>query len=151
MSVSKKSKYAMRAVFELAKHFGQGPVKISDVAKEQVIPPRFLEVILCQLKQGGFVESKRGSEGGYYLVHDPAKLTVGTILRYFNGLQEPVDCIGDNPKEKCRLKNNCVFIPMWDEMRKAISGVFDSITFSDLVEKEKQCCSEAGKTFDYVI
>lgn len=151
MVVSKKSRYAMRAVFELAKRYGMQPVKISDIASEQAIPPRFLEVILCQLKQGGFVDSKRGSEGGYYLIQQPGELTVGRILRYFNGLQEPVDCMGEKPKEKCPLKAECVFVPLWEEMGKAISGVFDAVTFGDLVEKEKIRCAVAEKAFDYAI
>ncbi|HOX29018.1 MAG TPA: Rrf2 family transcriptional regulator [bacterium] len=149
MIVSKKSRYAMRAVFELAKQHGQGPIKISEIAKNQAIPARFLEVILCQLKQAGYVESTRGREGGYKLSHDPSELSVGTILRYFQGLQEPVDCIGDNPKERCPLRSNCVFVPMWEDMQKAISGVCDATTFADLVKREKECLASA--TFDYAI
>lgn len=150
MIVSKKSKYAMRAVFELAKNYeGGGPVKISDIAARQAIPPRFLEVILCQLKQGGFVDSKRGSEGGYYLTHEPKTLAPGKILRYFQGLDEPVDCIGDNPKEKCPLRENCVFMPLWDELKSAISNVFDSTSFQDLVDRELE--NRNNKCLDYVI
>ena len=63
MLVSQKCQYALRALFELAKRNGEGPVKIAAIAKAQAIPPRFLEVILSQLKQGSFVESQRGSEG----------------------------------------------------------------------------------------
>jgi Rrf2 family transcriptional regulator, cysteine metabolism repressor len=149
MIVSKKSKYAMRAVFELSKHFENGTVKIADIAERQAIPPRFLEVILCQLKQGGFVDSKRGSEGGYYLLIDPKTLPVGKILRYFQGLDEPVDCIGENPKEKCALSENCVFIPLWEDLKNAISGVFDSTTFQDLKDREKKNCNNMAS--DYVI
>jgi Rrf2 family transcriptional regulator, cysteine metabolism repressor len=142
MIVSKKSRYALRAVFELAKRFEQGPTKIAEIARLQAIPPRFLEGILCQLKQGGYVESVRGKEGGYLLTEHPEKLTVGTVLRHFQGLQEPVDCIGDKPKENCPLKANCVFVPMWEEIQKAISNVCDSMTFQDLIDREKLLCKD---------
>ena len=64
----KKNQYALRAIFELAKHRGQGPKKISEIAEIQAIPLRFLEVILSQLKGSGLVESKRGFYGGYFLI-----------------------------------------------------------------------------------
>ncbi len=67
MLVSQKSQYALRAVFELARRNGGLPVKIADIAEAQAIPQRFLEVIMNQLKQGGFVESRRGKRGGYLL------------------------------------------------------------------------------------
>jgi Rrf2 family transcriptional regulator, cysteine metabolism repressor len=149
MIVSKKSRYAMRAVFELAKQYGKGPVKIGEIARVQAIPPRFLEVILCQLKQGGYVESVRGKEGGYMLARPPDSLAVGTILRFFQGLQEPVDCIGDNPKENCPLKETCVFVPLWEDVQKAITGVTESVTFQGLVDREKKMVEE--KSFDYAI
>ena len=67
MLVSQKSQYALRAIFELAKEYGKGP-KIAHIAEAQAIPVRFLEVILVHLKRGGFVDSQRGKEGGYFLI-----------------------------------------------------------------------------------
>ena len=149
MLISKKSRYALRAVFELAKRRGEGPVKIADIARPQIIPQRFLEAILVQLKQAGFVESRRGSEGGYVLIREPEALTVGDILRTVQGLPEPVDCLGDKPRGKCSLRENCVFIPMWEEMQKAITNVYDATTFKDLVEREKTNAGTA--VFDFSI
>lgn len=137
MLISKKSRYALRAVFELSKRKGDGPVKIADIARPQIIPQKFLETILCQLKQAGFVESMRGSDGGYLLTRDPEALTVGEILRTVQGLPDPVDCF-DEETSKCPLRPNCVFVPMWDDMRKAISSVYDATTFGDLVKREKE-------------
>jgi len=77
MLVSQKAQYALRAVFELARRHGKGWVKISDIADTQAIPIRFLEVILGQMKQAGFVVSRRGTEGGYMLAVAPGELTVG--------------------------------------------------------------------------
>ena len=101
--VSQKCQYALRAVFELAKRHGRGPVRIGAVAKAQAIPPRFLEVILNQLKQAGFVESRRGNEGGYLLARAPERLTVGEIVRFVEGPIRPVTCTPDSTETACSL------------------------------------------------
>jgi Rrf2 family cysteine metabolism transcriptional repressor len=137
MPVSQKCQYALRSVFELAKHRGEGPVRIADIAKNQSIPPRFLEVILNQLKQAGFVESKRGSAGGYILTRSPAELTVGEIIRFVEGPLAPVDCSQGGSLERCTLHGHCAFLSMWEKAREALSEVYDSTTFEDLVEQER--------------
>jgi Rrf2 family protein len=137
MSLSQKCQYALRATFELAKHQGEGPVKIADVAKTQAIPTRFLEVILNQLKQGGFVESRRGSAGGYVLTRSPAALTVGEIIRFIEGPLSPVQCIAGSGGEQCPLHDDCAFLPMWEKVKDALSDVYDSTTFEDLVKQER--------------
>jgi len=137
MLVSQKCQYALRAIFELAKRWGQGPTKIAQIAEAQAIPPRFLEVILSQLKQGGFVTSQRGSEGGYWLLRPPEQLTVGEIIRFVQGPVGPVGCISENPA-KCPLAGDCAFYSMWERVRKAISDVYDGTTFQDLVDGERR-------------
>jgi len=136
--VPQKSQYALRAVFELARQYGRGPVKIAEVARTQVIPLRFLEVILSQLKQGGFVSSQRGSEGGYFIVRDPHDLTVGELMRFLQGPLSPVSCLTDDPRSRCSLYGECVFLAMWEKVRLGISQVLDNVTFQDLVEQAEQ-------------
>ena len=136
MLVTQKCQYALRAIFELAKHYGQGPMKISEIAQIQAIPPRFLEVILSQLKQGGFVQSRRGAEGGYWLVGVPQNLTLGEVIRFTEGPIRPVNCVSGGSKGQCPLYGGCVFLPMWEKARRAISDVYDSTTFQDLVDEE---------------
>ncbi len=138
MFVPQKSRYALRAIFELAKRFGQGPVKIIEIAKGQAIPPKFLEVILSNLKQAGFLESRRGSEGGYLLIRHPSQLTVGDVMRFMHGEVSPVECVASGSKSSCPLFGNCVFLPMWEKVGKAISSVYDSTSFQDLVDEEKR-------------
>ena len=138
MLVSKKCQYALRAVFELARRYGQGPVKIAEVARVQAIPPRFLEVILSQLKQGGFVASQRGNEGGYVMARPPGHLKVGEVVRFIEGPIGPVRCVSDDSTQDCPLYGDCVFLPMWEKVGKAISDVYDTTTFQDLVEREKR-------------
>jgi len=139
MRVSQKCQYALRAIFELAKRNGQGPVKIAEIAEIQAIPPRFLEVILSQLKQAGFVGSRRGNEGGYFLTREPADLSVGDIIRFVHGSIGPVMCVlDDEENKKCLLYGDCVFMPMWKEAQQAVLDVYDSTTFEILVERGLQ-------------
>ena len=138
MLVSQKCKYALRAIFELAKHQGQGPVKIAKIAEAQAIPPRFLEVILSQLKQAGFVRSQRGKQGGYVIVGSPEELSVGQVIRFIEGSIGPVGCVVGDAEQNCPLYGECVFLPMWEKARKAISAVYDTTSFQDLVDQERQ-------------
>jgi Rrf2 family protein len=141
--VSQKCQYALRALFELAKRDGQGPVKIAEIAKAQAIPPRFLEVILGQLKRGGFVESQRGSEGGYFLIRVPHELTVGELIRFVQGPVGPVGCVTETAKDNsCPLYGDCAFLPMWEKVKNAILDVYDNTTFQDLVDQEKRRVGE---------
>ncbi len=137
MTMSHKCQYALRAVFELAKHQGQGPIKIADIAKDQSIPMRFLEIILNQLKQAGFVDSRRGSRGGYFLARLPATLSVGEIIRFIEGPLSPVQCLATGNDDKCPLYADCAFLPMWERASNALSEVYDTTTFEDLVEQDR--------------
>jgi Rrf2 family protein len=136
MLVSQKCQYALRALFELAKREGEGPVRIADVAEAQAIPPRFLEGILGQLKQAGFVRSHRGSRGGYELARPAGGLTVGEVMRFVEGPLSPVMCALAGAESDCPLRGECVFLPMWEEAQRAISEVYDNTTFADLVAQE---------------
>jgi len=138
MHISQKCQYALRAIFELAKRKGQGPVKIAEIAEAQAIPLRFLEVILSQLKQGEFVSSQRGNKGGYILARSADELTIGEVMRFIQGPVVPVECITTGSKDKCPLYGDCAFLPMWKKVGEAISGVYDNTTFQDLVDQEKQ-------------
>jgi Rrf2 family protein len=135
--VPQKVQYALRGLFELAKRSGEGPVKVGDIAEKQAIPPRFLEVILSQLKRAGFVESRRGREGGYMLSRSPESLTVGEVVRFIDGPISPVGCIEAASKDRCQLYGGCVFLPMWQQVQQAIASVYDNTTFQNLVDQEK--------------
>lgn len=135
--VSQKCQYAVRAVFELAKRYGGRPVKIAEIAQAQAIPGRFLEIILSQLKQTGFIESRRGMEGGYLLSRPPAEISVGDVIRFVEGPLYPVGCMGDGA-EKCALKEACVFMPMWRRVERAVAQIYEKTSFQDLIEEERR-------------
>ncbi|MBK9167855.1 MAG: Rrf2 family transcriptional regulator [Bryobacterales bacterium] len=124
MNISVKGEYALQAVFDLAAQPAGTPVKIADIATRQNIPQKFLELILASLKQGGFVESRRGAEGGYLLARPPAAITVGEVLRFFEGAQ--------NGRTRGRRKTDSPFAELWRQVDDAVSSVVDHATFADL-------------------
>ena len=136
MSMSQKCQYALRAVFDLAKRHGSGPTTVGEIAEAQAIPPRFLELILGQLRQGGFVESRRGVHGGYLLAVPPKSLVVGEIIRFIEGQVAPVRCVAAGIETDCPLYGHCAFIDMWSRACDAATKVYDTTTFQDLIDKE---------------
>jgi Rrf2 family protein len=131
--ITRKCRYALRAIFELALRDTTDPVKIQDIALSQAIPPRFLEVILAELKHGGFVESRRGNEGGYMLARPPCDLTVGEVISFLQGNAHDRDRTGlDGPD----LMGDYVFSKMWEKVTGAIADIYSNTNFADLVEQE---------------
>ena len=133
----KKNQYALRAIFELAKHMDQGPIKISDIATAQSIPLRFLEVILNQLKASGIVDSKRGFYGGYFLVKPPNQVSVGDVLRFLSRDLSPSDCIACVSKTSCPFDGRCAFSSMWIRVKQAAFNIYDETSFQDLIDREQ--------------
>ena len=138
MLLSQKTQYALRAVYELGLRYGEGPVKISAIAAAQDIPRKFLELILQELKQGGFAVSRRGKAGGYMLRCSPADVTVGQILRFMEGPFGPVTCLAVDDMESCDLRGRCVFLPMWARAERAVSEIYDQTSLQDLVSEERE-------------
>jgi len=137
MRISKRCQYALRAVFELGLREPGQPVRIHEIAGAQNIPPRFLEVILNQLRHGGFVESRRGNEGGYMITRAPEELTVGEVIRYIQG---PISMTADDSRRASKSESfygDYAFEQMWENVNKAISQVCDNTTFAELIEYEK--------------
>lgn len=144
MLLSQKCQYALRAIFEVAKRVGEGPIKIEAIAAAQAIPPRFLAAILHQLKQGGFVQSRRGADGGYLLARSASQLKVGDIIGFVEGPVGPVACIAhEGADTNCPLRGNCVFMAMWKDAQQAMQNVYQNTTIQDLIEREATATSRA--------
>jgi Rrf2 family protein len=88
MKLSMKSDYAFRVLFTLVEHYGQGPVSIRELAERNDVPKAFLEHIMLELKARGWVASQAGKHGGYTLARSPDKISMGEIVRHFDGLDE---------------------------------------------------------------
>jgi len=138
MNISQKCQYALRALFELARSYGKGPKSISEISEAQAIPHRFLELIMNELRHGGFAESRRGKNGGYMLAVSPASISVGDIIRFVDGPIAPVKCINNGDKDaQCPLHGNCAFIGLWTQAMEASSAVYDNKTLKGLVEDQE--------------
>lgn len=127
MNSSVKGEYALHAIFDLASQPSGEPIKIAEIARRQKIPQKFLELILASLKQGGFVESRRGAEGGYLLARSADSLTVGEILRFIEGAPQG--------KGRSRRKTETPFTDLWQQVDRAVSGILDQTTFAELVRR----------------
>jgi Rrf2 family protein len=135
MTVSAKCYYGLRAIYALARHDRTQPLSASEIAEQQDIPIKFLEAILGQLRSGRFVTSRRGAEGGYYLARDPESLTLGELIRFFDGPIAPVDCVSRSQPRACDYPGKCPFLGFWGRVRDAIAGVIDQTTFADLIRE----------------
>jgi Rrf2 family transcriptional regulator, cysteine metabolism repressor len=149
MTISQKCQYAVRAILELAKGFGKGPIKVGHIAARQDIPPRFLEGILNELRQGGFVQSQRGAQGGYMLMMRPDEISVGQIIRFVDGPLDPVACISNKKGAGCPLMARCALVDLWTRARQALEEGYDGTTFEELARKEADL--DRSRIHDYCI
>jgi Rrf2 family cysteine metabolism transcriptional repressor len=124
MNISVKGEYALQAIFDLTTQKPGEPVKIADIARRQKIPQKFLELILAGLKQGGFVESRRGAEGGYLLARPAETITAGEVLRYVEGLRAS--------RSAGRRRGETPFSELWRKVDAAVSEILDHTTFAEL-------------------
>src|SRR5271157_4943866 len=125
MNISVKGEYALQAIFDLALQRAGEPVKIAGIAKRQKIPQKFLELILAGLKQGGFVESRRGAEGGYLLARPADSITVGEVTRFVEGPRQG--------RSRPRRDAETPFSDLWLQVDHAVSDIVDRTTFADLL------------------
>jgi Rrf2 family protein len=139
--LSKRTQYSLRALYALARSYGQGPVLIARLSEEEAIPKKFLEQILLSLKSSGLVESKKGKGGGYTLVRPPDKITVADVIRLMEGPLAPLPCASETRFRKC---DECVDIEtcgtriVMREVRDAISTILDATTLAMVCEKVDQ-------------
>jgi Rrf2 family cysteine metabolism transcriptional repressor len=124
MKISVKGEYALQALFDLAMRNPGQPVKIAEIARRQKIPQKFLELILAGLKQGGFVESRRGAEGGYLLARPADSITVGEVLRFIEGTR--------GGRQRTRRKTDSPFGDLWQQVDHAVSNIIDRTSFAEL-------------------
>ncbi len=130
MIITQKGQYAVRALFALACSGGDGPLKIADIAIDQGIPARFLEVILGQLKQSGVVDSRRGTDGGYWLAKSPREINVRQIIEAIDG---PIEIIC-NPESSPIVPASEMFSNFWKGAAATLQQHLDKTSLADLVD-----------------
>ena len=133
MKFSTKGRYGLRAVVELAARYGEGPVSLSAVAAEQGVSEAYLEQLMRSLKNAGLVSTARGKAGGYLLTKEPAKISVGEVLRALEGSTDVVDCIGSGANI-CENACTCSARPLFLKLQSRINAVLDETTVGELTE-----------------
>ncbi len=131
MNISVKGEYALQAIFDLALHNSPEPVKIGDISRRQKIPQKFLELILAGLKQGGFVESRRGAEGGYLLARPADSITVGEVMRFVDGVR-------GGRLRTAKRRAETPFTEMWQKVDDAVSAIVDHTSFAELARSWRE-------------
>jgi Rrf2 family iron-sulfur cluster assembly transcriptional regulator len=136
LRLTQKSKYAARALVELALSEDDCPLGVSEVARRQHIPERFLEQIFGELRRAGILESRRGAHGGYRFATPTEEITVLDIVELLDGEVRPARCSAGGT---CYIKDAplCATSRVWDEARLAIEGVFGKYTIAQLAETER--------------
>lgn len=136
--LSKRTQYSLRALYALARGYGQGPMLISQISRDEVIPQKFLEQILLSLKGLGLVASKKGKGGGYSLVHPPEQVTLATVIRMIEGPLAPLPCASETRFRKC---DECVDIEtcgtriVMKEVRDAMAKILEHTTLGSVCRK----------------
>jgi Rrf2 family cysteine metabolism transcriptional repressor len=136
--LSTKGEYASRAMLELAFHYESKPLHIRDISKAQSIPQRFLEQILLQLKRAGYLRSRKGPDGGYYLSRPPADINIAEVIRVMDGPLAPIDCVSVTAHEVCPHEKTCSLKWLWKEVRDAVAEILERTTLEDLVQRSKR-------------
>jgi len=134
MQLSTKSRYATRALVELALEYGKKPVKLKDVASRQEISLKYLEQVMFPLRVSGYVKTHKGSQGGYVLAKPPEEVSMYDIIKTVEGSLSPVDCVDD--PDTCHRIDNCVTRKVWVDLKAAICDELSRITLAELVERQ---------------
>ena len=137
MRVSAKELYGLRAMSEFARHFGQGPLSLTQVATRQGISQAYLEQIAIDLRRSGLLRSKRGAHGGYYLARAPEATTAGDVIRALEGSILPVQCVAEQKCVPCSLEDGCSARGIWEQVRDRLVETLDSITLANLVQLDE--------------
>lgn len=139
--LSKKSKYAIKALIALAKNYGNStPLRISTISEEEKIPRKFLEAILVELRNNALVHSKMGASGGYYLAKHPQEIVLSQIIRISGGPIAMLPCVSLNfyeTCEECANEATCGLHDVMLEVREATIRILSKTSLSDMLEREE--------------
>ncbi len=149
MQISYKTDYSLKIVLYLSTFYPEGSAQIKQIALAQDIPKKFLEQVLLLLKKGGFLLSRKGPKGGYFLAKSPEEILLGDVVRVVEGPIHPISCIAPGREDSCNFATTCVFRDVWSEVERAISEVIDNISFAELLKREK--IKNASQVIDYQI
>ncbi len=135
MKLSTRGRYGTKVLLDLALHQGEGPTLLKDISRRQKVPLHYLEHLITPLVAGGIIRSNRGAKGGIWLAKSPEEVRLSEVIPLLEGSISPAECV-TNP-ELCDQAESCATRDVWLEMKNAMTGVLESITLQDLVERQK--------------
>src|SRR5712672_3617294 len=148
MKISQKGLYALQAMMMLSRHYNQGAIRIRDIAYEEALPEKFLELILLEMKNARLVESVRGAKGGYQLRRPPTEIYLSEIIRLIDG---PLAPFGDAEQLQILIDRDVEHRALYQvfmDVRNAAARILDNASLADLIKARtaKQIKSAKGKT-----
>ena len=134
MKISTKGRYALRMIIDITLHQDEGYISLKDISERQHISKKYLEQIVPLLNKSGILKTSRGNRGGYKINGNPAKYTVGDILRATEGSLAPVACLDFSPND-CERIDECFTLPVWEGLYKVVIDYLDGITIQDIADR----------------
>jgi Rrf2 family protein len=145
MKVSTKGDYGVRALVELAHHFGEGPLQSAGIASRQEIPEPYLDQLLTTLRRAGFIRSVRGPQGGHALIREPHDVKLSEVMVSLEGSLAPIACVDD--PDACTKDGGCVQREVWAQVRDATQEILESVSIGDLADKEREHNRNGGRYY----
>ncbi len=145
MKVSTKGEYGLRALIELAHHFGEGTVQSAEIAARQEIPETYLDQLLTTLRKAGFIRSVRGPQGGHALIREPEDLKLSEAMVALEGSLAPSACVDD--PGSCSKDGGCIQRDVWVRVRDATRDILESVSIADLAEKDTEAKNGSGRYY----
>jgi Rrf2 family protein len=153
MKLSKRGEYALRSMINLgiAAKVNRSLVRVTELAKAEDLPVKFLEQVMQQLREAGFVESERGKHGGYRLAKPASQIPIGQIVRLVDGPLAPIGCVSLSAYEPCNCpdQEHCGLRMLMLDVRNAIAAILDRYTLADVVEVTTRKLITSGLPLPY--
>ena len=140
MRIPMKVDYGVRALVELALHYGEGTVQTAEIAYKQGIPEAYLDQLMTTLHKFGFVLSRRGPQGGHRLASDPTDIDLAMIMKTLDGSSSPLDCL-INPLD-CVFSETCAQQEVWKSVEETIQKLLSDISLADLAQRQRLLAAE---------
>ncbi len=135
MKISSKGEYSLRALITLGEN-EKKVMTVTEISDLTLVPTPYLEKLLMQLKQLGYITSRRGFGGGYRLRVNPSEICIGEVIRKIEGPLAPMGCVSITSYEACSLEGNCRLQPLWGLVRNSVSHILENITLEDLLNNQ---------------
>jgi Rrf2 family cysteine metabolism transcriptional repressor len=143
MRVSTRTRYGVRAIVELARHYSESPLQLRIIGEREEISVKYLEQLMAILKASGLVQSVRGAKGGYRLARAPDQIKMDQVFHCLEGPVSTLDCVAD--PQVCKREPDCATRGLWVQVEKAVDGVLASVTLAELADKAGR---ETKRSFD---